>query len=178
MNNNPSGNVTVQLYGDYRKVELKPNKGFKIEGYRAELDYYREFRSSGIVIVPDTTYFERNNIAITKPEEIKQPVQESETTQETEIKQVVETSQAGETQEVAQEIEIKPEQEIQNEEPKQEIIKNDEKLSPNSFYTYNFLTRKTAETILLARNIAKEELDHLSTDELKKKVLATNPSID
>lgn len=149
--------VTIQLYASYRKVELRPKQGFRIDGSRLEIEYYKQMRSAGIVLVPDNTYFRLKGIE-NKVNEVNK--------EETNIK---EESNVVNNEGTSNE-EVKVESSV---EVLEEIPTNPEDLRGNAIYTMDFLTRKKAKVILDNRGV--EWSNDWSAAELKNKVIETNP---
>jgi hypothetical protein len=133
-------------------VTLLGGNGFRIDGGKIEIDYYRAYRPAGLKIMSDSDYFLMKGIRIPEP---VAPVVEEEV-------EVVEEVKAVEEVEVVEEV-------------KAEVVVDDAGLSGDAYYNHDFLTKKKAITILQNRGIEFNE-DALA-EELKQEVIKTNPIV-
>ncbi len=141
---------TFQVAGSYKRITLLAGESVTLEGKEKDYAYYR---SRGLKVSTDSS---GSRIATVK---------ESTKTQAT--PEVVEEL----APDVVEEPVISEETDFFDDEG---VLTDDENLSAESIYTFEFLTKKKAIAVLEARGIAFD--DSLNTKELKDLVIESNPS--
>ena len=176
-------NVSFRLKGFLRKTVLREGQRLTIDIKNEDLKYYQGLRPLGVVIVPtlekqvsDTeittkvgTEVSDTDIPILDTQEVK--TNDIAEVSETEV--IVQNEVAGET---SSEQTTEDDTDLNTDETgsyTDSLLEDDEELSGESSYTFKFLTRDRAITVLKNRGVEFSQKD--SATELKKLVLKTNP---
>ncbi len=149
LTNRKQTEYTFQVAGSYKRVTLLAGESVTLEGKKKDYDYYR---SRGLKVVTDSSGVKEKVVTVKEPVTIEpEPeltVDDIDITVHQDDSPVVD--------------------EFDN------LLTDDDNLSAESVYTFDFLTKNKAIAVLKARNIDFD--DTLSAKELKDLVIESNPS--
>jgi hypothetical protein len=165
------------MYAGYRSITMPSRYGFRISGdNRLEIEYYKAFKSSGIVLMPDMNYFEITGKGVAKRPAVEVKVEPVVVTDDIKVAEpVVVTDDI----KVAEPVVVISETKVES--PTQEINNDDVILQSVVGSDIGQYTAEVLETIKSVKKLASilksrgiEADPHAKAIELRKMILDSN----